>query len=150
MNTTHAIISIYRHLQDMTHLSKQPMDVKTSLRIKKNLLNALKVHKGRIIEELLTPTEFVMLAKRLALIIMLTRKYSSYQICKTLNVSISTVLRFDHMLESGVFKCIQRELASKKAVSFLEFMEVFLSRGPYGAEREKRRRMADIKRRLWA
>lgn len=134
----------------MTHLSKQPMDVKTSLRIKKNLLNALKAHRSRIVEELLTPTEFVMLGKRLAIIIMLTRAYSSYQICKTLKVSISTVLRFDHMLKSGVFKHMQRELAGKKAVSFLEFMEVLLSRGPYGADPEKRRRIADIKRRLWA
>ena len=134
----------------MTHVSQKKMEIQASRRIKKNLVNVLKVREGLILESLLTPTETTMLAKRLALIVMLERECTSYEICKMLNVSISTVLRFEQMLKAGVFRHIQQELAKKKPLSFLEFIEVMLSRGPYGASQAKRKRIAQLKSRLWA
>src|SRR3989344_9040776 len=143
-------MQLYRYIDtmwNMTHVSQRTLATNTSRRIKKNLINALGGKDGVIIESLLTPTETTMLAKRLAMIVMLERKYSSYEIGKGLNVSISTVLRFERMLRAGVFRAIQRILRSKKKVSLLELLELTFVR--HGNAKHKRS-MADIKRRLWA
>ena len=144
------LFSMYRYIDiilNMTHVSRHALGAKTSIRIKKNLIAALGQQEGILIESLLTPTETLMLAKRLALIVMLERGYSSYQIHKSLNMSISTIFRFEHMLGAGVFRPIQRILKGKKKVSLLELLELTFTR--YGDAQHKKR-LADIKRRLWA
>jgi Trp operon repressor len=54
-----------------------------------------------ILEEFLTPTEKIMLAKRLAIIFMLNEKVSIYHIAETLFVSPSTVERMSLKYEYG-------------------------------------------------
>ena len=80
----------------MPHVSKNKIDVKTMTKIKKDLISVIiKPHsKKTIVEELFTETEYIMLAKRLAIILLITKGVSKYRISKNLKVSISTVLRF--------------------------------------------------------
>ena len=56
-----------------------------------------------ILEEFLTTTEKIMLAKRLAVIFMLNEKVSIYHISETLFVSPSTVDRISLKYESGEY-----------------------------------------------
>jgi Trp operon repressor len=56
-----------------------------------------------ILQEFLTPTEKIMLAKRLAIIFMLNEKVSIYHIAETLFVSPSTVERMSLKYQCGEY-----------------------------------------------
>lgn len=112
----------------MAHVSKFKVRPKISLRIKQNLILAATRENGLIIESLLTPTETLMLAKRLAMIVMLQRGDSSYRISKSLKVSVSSVGRFQRMIEAGLFKPILRSVRKNKR-SFGEILELVLAAG---------------------
>ncbi|MEK7600936.1 MAG: Trp family transcriptional regulator [Patescibacteria group bacterium] len=111
-----------------------------SIRIKKNLMSASTRNRGVMLECLLTPTETTMLAKRLAMIVMLERGDSSYHISRSLRVSDSSVQRFRRMLDAGLFKPVVRELR-KKNRSLLDVLELILSAGlpSIGGPRSQRR-----------
>ena len=47
-------------------------------------------HAEYFINELLTETETIMIVKRFSAIIMLNRSYTTYRICHTLSISLST------------------------------------------------------------
>ncbi len=79
------------------------------------------------VHSILTPTERIMLAKRLAIITMLDRKHSYYQIGQVLNVSISTIRRLHKRLESGDFDPLCRVF--NRNLSFIDYIEIFLSAG---------------------
>lgn len=98
------------------------------MRIKRNLMIAAVKRDGAIIESLLTPTETLMLAKRLAMIVMLDRGDSTYRVSKSLGVSVSSVCRFQHMLDAGLFKPILRSIR-KKHRSTLDILELLLAAG---------------------
>ena len=95
----------------MPHVSKQKLKRQTFITIY-NELACLVTKRGNnakrqyFLEELLTDTEKIMLAKRLSLIIMLHRGASSYQIEKTLKISPSTTQRFALAIESGAYRNI--------------------------------------------
>lgn len=130
----------------MTHVSKLKMDSKISLRIKKNLIASSALQRGLVLESLLTSTETLMLAKRLALIIMLQRGDSTYRISKVLKVSISSVLRFQRMLDSGLFKPVLREIR-KRNRSLLNIVELILAAGmPSAAGPRANKRLRRLRR----
>lgn len=112
----------------MAHVSKNKVRPKISLRIKQNLIIAATHRDGIIIESLLTPTETLMLAKRLAIIVMLERGDSSYRISKSLKVSVSSVARFRHMIRAGLFKPILQS-ARKNNRPLMEILELILAAG---------------------
>ena len=92
--------SIYHLNNDMPHLSKKYIDQKVFLDIYRHFHDALvslknKNESGKLIRELLTPTERVMIAKRVAMVYMLRKGHSSYEIEKVLKVSSSTVARYN-------------------------------------------------------
>ena len=70
---------------------------------------------------LFTKTEKVMLAKRLAIIVMLDYKESIYAIERSLKVSPSTVARFSLQYERGVYRELLQEIRAQK--SFWAFLE---------------------------
>ncbi|MEK7575382.1 MAG: Trp family transcriptional regulator [Patescibacteria group bacterium] len=83
----------------MPHISKEHLDQKVFLDMYTHFHNALtslrnKKESGKLIRELLTPTERVMIAKRVAMIYMLRKGHSVYEIEKVLKVSSSTVARY--------------------------------------------------------
>ena len=132
IHTSHAGPSytraIYRYTIAMTHVSKTKVKPRVSLRIKRNLITAATERKGIILESLLTPTETLMLAKRLAMIVMIERGESTYRISKLLKVSVSSVGRFKHMIHAGLFKPIIRG-ARKRNRTLLDILELVLAAG---------------------
>ena len=77
--------------------------------------------------ELLTDTERVMLAKRLAAIVMLCRGYSGYKIRIALKLSASTVARLQGHMENDTFPYLERLFGkarrSKKRQATEEFWD---------------------------
>ncbi|MFA5987242.1 MAG: Trp family transcriptional regulator [Candidatus Paceibacterota bacterium] len=82
----------------MPHISRNKISEETFLKINDQLLTAVvqsknKLHGKQFLNELLTRTERVMLAKRLALFVMLAQKVPERKIADTLQISLSTVWR---------------------------------------------------------
>ena len=80
----------------MPHVSKNKLDQKTLYQISEKLFKAVKHLKrekevSQFFSDLLTKTERIMLAKRLAIIIMLDAEYPFKVISRALKVSESTV-----------------------------------------------------------
>ena len=115
----------------MTHVSKRKIESHIEKRIVDAFMGALfstSVARGKArVHSILTPTERIMLAKRLAIITMLERDQSYYRIEQTLNVSISTIKRLHKRLLAGDFDPLCRVFG--RNLSFLDYLEVFLSAG---------------------
>lgn len=99
----------------MPHISKRFLDKGEFSYIHKQLYSVIKelarTGKARVIfNELLTKTEKIMLAKRLAIIIMLDKGESSYSIEKILKVSTSTVGRMLVFYEQGLYLELLKEI----------------------------------------
>lgn len=111
----------------------------SSKRVKKNVFNrmtnefvntvsGLKTQREikTFLNELLTPTERIMLAKRLAVIMMLKKGYPFHIIEKTLKISSSTSMRFWKLTKirefSIIMKNIQKEKAKKKFWNEIEVL----------------------------
>ncbi len=93
----------------MPHISKQWVKKDVFIRINDQLIKAIievnDYSKARkFFSGLLTYTEKIMLAKRLAIIILLDRGVSIYKLAKTLKMSPSTLARFEQNTEDGKYK----------------------------------------------
>ena len=100
----------------MPHLSQKSVEARWLGKINELFLAIVSDSKTshvrkRIIAELLTDTEQLMLAKRIALIAMINAEFSSYTISKRLKVSTATVKRFRKLLDGSAFRYIQTQLA---------------------------------------
>ena len=127
------------------------MKDKTKRKITDNLLNALLSsgsNRGRVlIETLLTPTERIMIAKRLAIIVMLENDHTYYRISKTLKVSTSTLKRLHKNLAAGWYRPIQNMIRKRNSLSFLELLEVLLAAGmPSIAGPRYQKRLDELRR----
>ncbi|OGG53546.1 hypothetical protein A3H16_02140 [Candidatus Kaiserbacteria bacterium RIFCSPLOWO2_12_FULL_53_8] len=115
----------------MTHVSKRRMEPGTERKIVDTFMHALfaaSIPRGKArVHALLTPTERIMLAKRLAIITMLDRDHSYYRIAQTLNVSVSTIRRLHRRLLAGHFDPLCRVF--NRNLSFVDYVEMFLSAG---------------------
>ncbi len=129
----------------MPHISKRRIKEKTFLRIQKQLAGALANAKSfgeanSFIKEFFTPTERIMLSKRLAAIFMLQTGASPYRVWKTLKLSPSTAERLHMRLETGAFVNICKILNHKEnKKSFWDDLETLLQAGlpPRGKGRWK-------------
>ncbi|OGG69332.1 hypothetical protein A3F27_01570 [Candidatus Kaiserbacteria bacterium RIFCSPHIGHO2_12_FULL_53_13] len=137
----------------MTHVSKYRMKRKIESRISTNFTRALFSASGsqghEILRSLLTLTEQTMLAKRLALIVMLEKEFSYYRISKSLKMSTSTIKRIHGELEAGAYEPIIKALRGRMRVSFLELLELLLTGGRPITGAGHKKRLNDIRRRLW-
>jgi uncharacterized protein YerC len=82
------------------------------------------------LRELLTPTEQIMLAKRLAISILLTKKYTYVEIIDLLKVSpvtIGTVARWLKVEGKAFRRTISKILSLEKQAEFWDNLEQFLS-----------------------
>jgi uncharacterized protein YerC len=115
----------------MTHVSKRKIGSQIEKRIVDAFMDALfstSVARGKArVHSILTPTERIMLAKRLAIITMLERDQSYYRIEQTLNVSISTIKRLHERLMAGEFDPLCRIF--NRNLSLINYLEIFLSAG---------------------
>ena len=102
----------------MPHVSKKELDSKTFKKIFTKLVTTLEKaqREGRfafVINELLTDTEKIMLAKRLSVILMLSGKTPQHRIAEALMVSPSTVTRLSLDIQIGKYDSL---LAISKTV----------------------------------
>ncbi len=104
----------------MPHISKQLLEKGKFLDIHKQLFRVIAdlSRSGRtraILDQLLTKTEKLMLAKRLAIIFMLDQKESIYAISNILKVSPSTVARMSLLYENGGYRDILEEMRKQNS-----------------------------------
>jgi len=81
------------------------------------------------IEDLLSPTERVMLIKRLAIAVLLTKGYTYDDIDDTLKVSRSTIMNVSIWLKngkSGYTKAVKKILETQKRKEFIDKIEEIL------------------------
>lgn len=102
----------------MPHISKKELKPEVRKEIEAQLLrtftNVQKKETRAILQELLSETERLMLAKRLAAIRMLEQEYSYYRIQMSLGLSISTSKRLHQQLLGGDFPAIEKQASKKR------------------------------------
>lgn len=114
----------------MPHLSKKEIPKKVRETLEKQLLSLLKDtgawDREVIFKELLTDTEKLVLAKRLALISLINRGFSVNRISRVLGISTSTVLRFELATESKqhvrTSKWLKRNSLEEKVSKLISFV----------------------------
>lgn len=116
----------------MPHVSRGRMKQDSREKIHRGFFRLVTAMHGTIrpeqfLRELLTPTETVMLTKRLAALVMLCRGYSGYKVHTALKVSPSTTTRLRRRLDDGAFPYIElafRGYRKKRAVQSDNFLDV--------------------------
>lgn len=129
----------------MAHLSKQQLDPKHLRMLSKQfeqIIASLNAQSSPLfLDELLGEEEKVMLAKRLAAIIMFMEGNSSYRVWQLLKLSPSTADRIGLNYENGKYAHIETALKSKKSdyERLWETLEIILRAGmpPMGRGRWK-------------
>ena len=104
----------------MPHISQKQLKKETAKDIRKHFIKTVTSFGGKnnnkaFFDELLTPTEQIMLAKRLAMLFMLAEGMSSYKVRKILNLSPSTTARFQKEIEHGAFPYIENIVKKKSS-----------------------------------
>jgi len=117
----------------MPHISKKKLDQKTLEKIFKKLIIILgraQNHKklAPILDELLTETEKIMLAKRLAIVLMLSGNTPQHRISEALLVSPSTITRMSLSLEIGKYDLI-RNISKKDRIDLEKIIWLLLTAG---------------------
>ncbi len=117
----------------MPHISKRKLDKKTLGKIFSKLITLLghaKNHRelAYMLDELLTETEKIMLAKRLAIILMLEGDIPQNRIIEALSISPSTVTRFSLGVEAGKYNFI-RNVSKKDKVDIEKIIWLLLTVG---------------------
>jgi uncharacterized protein YerC len=110
----------------MPHISKKFLQKEKYLEIHKQFYKILgelsRTGNSKLVfDELFTKTEKLMLAKRLAIVLLLDQKESIYAIENALKVSPSTVARISLDYEQGKFTTLVKEI--KKQTGFWSQME---------------------------
>ncbi len=88
-----------------------------------------------VIHDLLSPSERIMIVKRVAIFYMLMKKLDYYNISKSLKVSPSTVAKFNLVKENsrGIVNALKGTVKSEKIINFFEELILELRRpGKYG------------------
>lgn len=110
----------------MTNVSKQPLSPEQQTQITRQIsaLLADKTAAGTntILNNLLGPEEQLMIAKRFAIIVMLWKQHSMYEIAQKLHVSTSTVARIEQKYQQGKYADITK-LFHKPSVSITDILE---------------------------
>ncbi len=112
----------------MPHVSRRRVKRKVFVKLNEGLIDTLadlhsRAEFSRLTKDLLTPTERIMLSKRIAIILMLKRGYSFRTIVKTLQVTQQTVVRFWKMLKHGKFSYLKPNKKNSGEKNFLEVLE---------------------------
>ena len=95
----------------MPHISQKRVKKEIFLRMNDRFIRSLmdlteRKNARAFFKELLTPTEQIMLAKRLAAVLMLQQNFSFYRVERTLKISPSTAARLWRKLHAGEFSGI--------------------------------------------
>jgi len=112
----------------MARISKKQVDKKLLTKIYKLFYEVFSRYEGQedfllIMDDILSPTEKIMLAKRLAIIYLLIKKVDYRDIADTLKVSTATILFYAttfYKRNSRVVNIINKMLKKEKALNFLD------------------------------
>ncbi len=128
----------------MPHVSKRELTKNEFRQIYKNFLELVVRSKDkelmdRFFWEFLTPTEKIMLSKRLAIVCLLEKGLSSYEIWNMLKVSSSTVDRIGKYWERGKYAHIVKILknSDSKLWKAIEKVADILTPHPYHVSKKK-------------
>ncbi len=116
----------------MPHISKNQLKEDVFLKIYNQFSNTVSgsQKKQEVLNDLLTDTEKIMFAKRLAVIFMILEGASFYHIQESLNVSTSTTGRFSRNLNKGTYSHIKKLFYTKqKKKDFWDTLEVVVRAG---------------------
>lgn len=114
----------------MSHISRKKLRKKTFQSVEDTFFRLMsfprEAKKSRaFLADVLTPTERLMLAKRLAAIVMLCRGYSGYKIRAVLKVSPSTMTRLNRQLNEGAFPYLEMLFRGTRSVKRVKEAEDF-------------------------
>lgn len=118
----------------MSQISRRNIDQKKSTRINELLFDLLltmsdKQEVDRVLDEILTPTEKIMIAKRVTCFYLLIKKVPTHEIGDTLKLSTSTITYFKHFLERSLIlkEYLTNKLNNEKLKHLFEdiFVEIF-------------------------
>ncbi|MBT3282994.1 hypothetical protein HON59_02650 [bacterium] len=103
----------------MVYVSKKPLKQETLVRISNMLITHIanihtKPNAEKFLDEILTTSEKIMLAKRFAIIAMLNKEQSYSTIKRILRVSPVTIAKINQELENGEFDFIISQLQKTK------------------------------------
>jgi TrpR-related protein YerC/YecD len=127
----------------MTQISKYPISDSVYGRIVEIFFKSLvrirtKEEAERFVKDFLTPTEQIMLAKRLAIAFLLEKGYGFRTICRILRVSITTVARVNLTKKYGGrgYKMMIDKLLKEEAIKdfLLKAGEILAKVGTYGTK----------------
>ena len=108
----------------MPHISKRILTKQTKDNLDRTLLSLIldtgSKQRLLLLQELLTKTEMLMLAKRLGMILLLEQGFSSYKISRALGVSDSTVNRFSRYIDQSRYWHSTRWIQSKTPTAKFE------------------------------
>ena len=119
----------------MSHVSRRKLKKKVFVKIGDELSGIItKANSSNdinwLFKELITPTERIMLAKRLAIFLMLEKKYSYRAIERTLKVTQQTIVRFWKKTKEPGYKPLLRKIESNKGgKGFLQDLEKMILMG---------------------
>lgn len=92
----------------MPHLSHNTISDKKKKELENRMVSLLSTTstrtRKRVLAELLTRTEKLMMAKRLTLIYLVSKDIPTHTISRTLKMSSSTVAHFEQKIERGMYK----------------------------------------------
>lgn len=117
----------------MPHLSKEKID-DTAYRhlfieLQKVVAQASTKNVQSVLSGLLTPTEQIMLTKRLAAAMLYRKGCSQYEVWQLLKISPSTASRLKHSYEIGDYDQLLKVVHAHTSVNLLDVLEMVLSAG---------------------
>ena len=131
----------YKLQNTMSRVSKRPLDERLLSKIYRLFYEVFSRNKNQddfllIIDDILSPTEKIMLSKRLAMIYLLIKKVDYRTISETLKVSTATVLFYSAVFkekQTRIVNLIKQMLKKEKVLGFLEdvFADLMIHPGIY-------------------
>lgn len=132
----------------MTQVSRRFLDKKTQEHIFQTFVSAASKLSSpsltqSFLQDLLTPTEQIMLAKRLCIAYMLQKNYPQRSIADTLKLSTTTITRVSNSLKSqnnGYKQVIDSMLIDEKVSDFFNKLDTLIGKvipPPKGANRQQ-------------
>ena len=117
----------------MPHVSKKKLDSQTLDKLFDQLIGLLKHAQDKkkfpsVLEELLTDTEKIMLAKRLAIVLLLFGEIPQHRIAEALLVSPTTVTKFSLWIEIGKYNSI-KNISTKEKIDLEKIIWLLLTAG---------------------
>lgn len=117
----------------MPHISKQKIDAvlleKLFVELEKLVAQTTARESSQVLATLLTPTERIMLTKRLTAALMFSQGYSQYQVWNILKISPSTAQRLFLSYENGIYNKLIKIVNRQPHEKIWETLDLILRGG---------------------